>query len=128
MLNLVWHIITNIIGLWLATLIVAGIKIEVIPGLSGIFGIQFTETWQVLALIGSVLGLINFFIRPILDTITLPLKILTLGLFSLFINMIIVWVLDVIFPELTIVGMIPLFWTVIILWLINLFLGAYKKT
>lgn len=128
MLNLVWHIITNIIGLWLATLIVAGIKIEVIPGLSGIFGIQFTETWQVLALIGSVLGLINFFIRPILDTITLPLKILTLGLFSLFINMIIVWVLDVIFPELTIVGIIPLFWTVIILWLINLFLGAYKKT
>jgi len=55
------------------------------------------------------------------------LRILTLGLFGLIINMAIVWVVDVLFPELTIPGLIPLFWTTIIIWLTNLFLGALIK-
>ncbi len=125
--RLILQIIASVISFWLATRIVPGVEINIIPNVSGIFGIQFTAIWQILILIGSVLGLINFFIKPILKTITLPLRILTLGLFGLIINMAIVWVVDVLFPELTIPGLIPLFWTTIIIWLTNLFLGALIK-
>lgn len=126
--RLILHIIAGIIGLWIAVEIIAGVKINIIPNISGIFGIQFTAWWQVLILIGSILGLINFFLKPILSAITLPLRILTLGLFGLVINMAIIWIVDIFFPELTITGLIPLFWTAIIFWLANIFLGVYKKT
>ncbi|MBZ1345355.1 MAG: phage holin family protein, partial [Candidatus Nealsonbacteria bacterium] len=79
--------------------------------------------WQSLLLAGLVLGLINFFIKPILKLITLPLRILTLGLFGLIINMAIIWMIDVLFPELIIQGIIPLFWTTLIVWTINFLLG-----
>ena len=123
--RLILHIIAGIISFWIAFKIVPGVEIDIIPGVSGIFGIQFTAFWQVLILIGSVLGLINFFIKPILNAITLPLKILTLGLFGLIINMVIIWIVDILFPELLIVGLIPLFWTAIIVWLTSFILGAY---
>jgi len=126
--RLILHIIAGIISLWIAVKFIAGIEINIIPGISGIFGIQFTDWWQVMVLIGSILGLINFFLKPILNTITLPLRILTLGLFGLVVNMIIVWIVDILFPELIIIGIIPLFWIAIIFWLTNIFLGVYKKT
>jgi putative membrane protein len=126
--RLILHIVIGIISLWIATLIVPGVKIEIIPNVSAIFGIQLTAFWQVLILIGFVLSLINFFIKPILNTITLPLRILTLGLFSLIINIIIIWILDILFLELIILGLIPLFWTAIIVWLTYFILGRiYKK-
>ena len=125
--RLILHVIAGIISFWIAITIVPNVEINIIPGVSGIFGIQFTAFWQVLILIGSVLGLINFFIKPILNAITLPLKILTLGLFGLIINMVIIWIVDILFPELLIVGLIPLFWTAIIVWLTSFILGAYRK-
>lgn len=126
--RLILHIIAGIISLWIAVKFIAGIEINIIPGISGIFGIQFTDWWQVMVLIGSILGLMNFFLKPILNTITLPLRILTLGLFGLVVNMIIIWIVDILFPELIIIGIIPLFWIAIIFWLTNIFLGVYKKT
>ena len=96
------------------------------PGKSIFFGIALTQNWQILILVGTILGLINFFIKPILDKITLPLKILTLGLFSLILNMLIIWFLDILFLEFEISGLIPLFWTTIIIWLISFLLGLKK--
>lgn len=119
--RLFWHIIVAILGIFLATQFVKGVSLHVIPGQSIYFGIKFTQDWQILIFIGIILGLINFFIKPILNLITLPLRILTLGLFSLILNMLIIWILDVFFPELKILGLIPLFWTTIIIWFLNLF-------
>ena len=127
MARLILHIVVGIISFWIAFKIVPGVEISIIPNVSGIFEIQFTAFWQILILIGSVLGLLNFFIKPILNAITLPLKILTLGLFGLIINMVIIWIVDILFPELLIVGLIPLFWTAIIVWLTSFILGAYRK-
>lgn len=119
--KLFWKILTGILALFLAEKFVPGVSISVIPGKSIYFGINFTQDWQILLFIGTILGLINFFIKPILDKITLPLKILTFGLFSLILNMLIIWVLDVLFLELEILGFWPLFWTALIVGLINLF-------
>jgi len=84
--------------------------------------VEFIGNWQTLVLAGAILGLINFFIKPILKVITLPLRILTFGLFGLVINMLMVWLVDVIFPELIIPGLIPLFWTSLIVWGISFIL------
>jgi len=44
------------------------------------------DRWQTTFVASLVLGLLNIFIRPVLIVLTLPVNILTLGLFTLFIN------------------------------------------
>lgn len=104
-------IIASIVGLFSATLIAPNVWIE-------------GTTWQfvkTLVFAGIVLGLINFFIKPVIKAVTFPLRFITLGLFGLVINMALIWVVDVIFtPELTIKGLVSLFWTGILVWGTNL--------
>jgi len=121
--RLIWSILAGILAIFLATRFVPGVSLEIIPGESVYWGVVFTQRWQILVLVGTILGLINFFVKPILDKITLPLKILTLGVFSLILNMAIIWILDVLFLEFQILGIIPLFWTTMLVWGINLLLG-----
>lgn len=111
MMNFIWNIIAGILGLFLA--------VKFVPG------VEFAGETQYLLLTGCILGLINFFIKPILKVITLPLKILTFGLFGLVLNMLIIWTIDVLFPELVIQGIVPLFWTTLICWGISFLLGLY---
>ena len=124
--NLIWRIIAGTLAIFLAARFVPGVTISIIPGESVFLGIALTEEWQVILVIGVILGLINFFIKPILDKLTIPIKILTLGLFSLILNMAIIWFLDVVFKELQISGIIPLFFTTLIVWITNLILGFSK--
>jgi len=49
-------------------------------------GIAFTGEWWKMILIGVVFGVVNSIIKPLLTLFTLPLIILTLGLFTLIIN------------------------------------------
>ena len=124
--SLILQIIAGILGFFLATKFVPGVSLQILPGQSSLFGIEFTASWQILLLIGFALGLINFFIKPILKMITLPLRILTFGLFSLVINVGIIWTVDILFPELVISGIIPLFWTTVIVLGVSLLLGLVK--
>jgi len=103
MRNLFLKIASGILGLWLASQFVPGVSFT-------------TDSWKILLFAGFILGLINFFIKPILKFITLPLRILTLGLFSLIINIAIIWLVDIFFIELIITGIMPLFWTSLIIW------------
>ena len=59
------------IGLWVATRLVSGIRID--------------DPWT-LVLAGLLLGVVNAIVRPIAIVLTLPLTILSLGLFLLVIN------------------------------------------
>ncbi len=105
--------IAGILSLWLAT--------KFVPG------VQFVGTIKYLLVAGALLGAVNFFIKPVLNTITLPLRIITLGISGLIINMLMIWALDILFPELIIKGIIPLFWTTALMWLTTFFLGLSKK-
>ena len=104
--ELILQIIVGTAAIWLATQLITGV--------------EFTGPPKTLLFAGLILGLINSFIKPILNIITLPLRIITFGLFSLVINMGIVWLIDVFFQELEIAGLYPLFWTTIIVWALNL--------
>lgn len=108
----------GIVGLLLAKFLVPGF--EVVGELS--------KSLQILLLAGVVLGLINFFIKPVINLITLPLRWLTFGLFGLAVNLLIVWLIDVIFsPELSIQGFKPLFLTTLLVWLASFFVPKGKK-
>ena len=112
MKQFLWQIIVGILGLYLAILLIPGVAI------SG--GAELTpQGVKTLFLAGAVLGLINFFIKPIVKIITFPLRLLTFGLFGLVINMAMVWIVDIIFPELVIANLSAIFWTSLIIWLLS---------
>jgi putative membrane protein len=62
-----------------------------------------------------VLGLINAIIRPIAVVLTLPVNVLTLGLFSLVINALMFWLAGSIVKGFYVDGFWPAFWGSIIM-------------
>ena len=70
----IWFV--TAIGLWFTTKIVPGVYFKGSGGL-----------WTA----ALVLGLINAFIRPAIVAFTLPLTVLTFGLFALVINAFMIW-------------------------------------
>ena len=71
MVGFVFRAALSVIGLWIATRWVGGIRID---------------DARTLLLAGVVLGVVNAIVRPILVILTFPLTILTLGLFLLVVN------------------------------------------
>jgi putative membrane protein len=64
---------------WFLTAVSLGVAAWVLPGLH-------VTSWPALAVAALVLGFVNAIVRPILLIITLPLTVLTLGLFYLVVN------------------------------------------
>ncbi len=78
----------------------------------------FEVTGFYAALIAAlVLGLINAIIRPLLFVLTLPVTIITLGLFALVINGLMVWFMSSIVKGIVLDGFIPAVLVSIVLWL-----------
>jgi putative membrane protein len=72
MRHLILRWIILAVAIWLTAWFLPGVEVR--DGMTG------------LALVALVFGLVNAFIRPILTILTCPLIILTLGLFTLVIN------------------------------------------
>ena len=111
----------------MGTRFVPGVNLEFIPGQSSFLGFVFAAEWQILVLVGGVLGVVNFFIKPILKIVTLPLRVLTFGLFGLVINMLMIWLVDIFFLEFTIQGVVPLFWLTLVVWALSFLFGLYSS-
>jgi len=67
----------------------------------------------------AVLGVANAILKPILAILTLPLILITLGLFYLLINIAMVWLAEVITPDFVINGFWAYVGTVIVVWVVN---------
>ena len=76
---------------------------------------------------GIFLGLLNAIIRPVLKTITLPIIILTLGLFVFFIDALLLWAVDYIFDYVVIQDVWALIWATVTIWIVNLFVSKTTK-
>jgi putative membrane protein len=87
------------VGLWLATLWVGGVRID-------------SPTTLVLA--GILLGIVNSVIRPIAIVLTLPMTLVTLGLFLLVINAGMVALVAWMLPGMHLAGFGSAFWTSVI--------------
>ena len=53
-------------------------------------------------IVALVLGILNAFIKPVLIILTLPINILTLGLFTFVINAFLIWVAGQVVPGFTV--------------------------
>lgn len=84
---------------WLISTIAILIAAYIVPGV--------TVTLMGAIIAAVVLGALNLFIRPILVVLTFPITVITLGLFSLVINALLVMLAAVIVPGFAIIG----FWT-----------------
>lgn len=109
------HLIGGVLSLWLAVWLVPGVTVAIYPD-SGIFGFAITAHWEILLFMGVILGLLTFFAKPIINAISLPLRLITLGLSSILVNGLLVWVLDQAFKELSITLWLPLLYTALIVW------------
>jgi len=90
-------------------------------------GFIFKGDLLTLIIAGLVLGLINVFIRPVLRLISTPLIIFSLGLFIVIINIILLWILEYLIPDLTITGFWNYFWGVLIISMVNIVFGTRKR-
>lgn len=87
---------------WLIAALAIGISAYIVPG------VTLTLVGALIAAV--VLGALNLFIRPILIVLTLPINIITLGLFSLVINAFLVLMVAYVVPGFS----IPDFWTALL--------------
>jgi len=92
------------IGLWVATMWVPGVHVTSVG---------------TLLLAGIVLGLVNAVVRPIAFILTLPITILTLGLFLLVLNALMVSLVAWMIPGFHVDGFKSAFLTAIIVWLVG---------
>ena len=70
-------------------------------------GIAFKGDLLTLVVAGAILGLFNLIVRPLAMLLSLPLLILTLGLFYFILNAILLWVASAIIPGYSIAGFLP---------------------
>jgi putative membrane protein len=127
MKRLTFQIIAGALGIWLSAHFISNVEIRTIPGYSEFFGIEISSDWQIIVLIGIVIGIINSFLKPILKFITTPIRILTFGIASVLLNMFLIWIVDILFLELTIKGIIPLFWTTVFVWISSISVLSFCK-
>jgi putative membrane protein len=77
------RVIINAVAIWLATYLLSGLEV--------IGGDDTATTVLVFLVVALVFGLVNAFVKPIVKLLSLPLYILTLGLFTLIVNAAMLW-------------------------------------
>ena len=76
-------------------------------------------------IVSVVYGLVNTFIRPILKLLTLPISIITLGLFGIVINAFLTWLVVLIVPGFGINGFLNYFIFTIVLSILTTIIGWF---
>lgn len=80
-MSLIWRALINAVAIFIAALVIPDISWGNVD-----YGMGDTGRYLSLALTGLVLGLVNAIIKPILVMVSMPITCLTLGLFILVIN------------------------------------------
>lgn len=114
MKGLLRGIVVNSFALWLTSQLVTGLKIN-----GGLDVVLFA---------GLTLTLMNFLVRPILNLLTLPLNLLTMGFFSWIINVAIVYLLTVFVSQIIITSYIFPGFRIDGLSITSLHLGSFQTT
>jgi len=100
---------------WIITALAIGIAAMLIPGVEvDLLGA---------IILAVVLALINVFIKPIINLLTLPLNVVTLGIFSLIVNALLIMLAAMIVPGFSVDGFWPAFFFAILLALISALFG-----
>ena len=90
-MKLILRILINAAALWVTAAVHPGISFS---------GAIFPD----LLVVAIVFGLVNALIRPLVKLLTLPITVVTLGLFTLVINALMLWLTAWISPNFTVEG------------------------
>ena len=89
MKHLVRVFLFSVFALWLTS--------EVMPG------ITITGSWQTILFAGFILSLLLLIVAPILKILFIPINLLTFGLLSWFVNVIVIYLLTLVVPEIQVI-------------------------
>lgn len=120
-MGILLRLAVSAISLWIATLLVSGIRLT---------DTSFTTAWfGTLLLVTAIFGVVNAVLRPIIKTVGCAFYVLTLGLIALVVNGALLWLTSWIAGELGIGFEVANFWPSAVLgaliigvvsWLLNL--------
>src|SRR3954471_24723681 len=114
-MNFLLRLVVNAAALWVATRIVPGVSYE-----GGAF--------PFLA-VALIFGLVNATIRPITNLLTCPLILLTLGLFALIVNGLMLWLTSSVAGSLglgfRVAGFWPAFWGALVVSIVSTLLSRF---
>jgi putative membrane protein len=107
------HTILRVLG----TAVAVVITVNVVPGLA------ITGSWMTILIVAVVWSVIVTVIKPVLSILTLPITLITFGLFSLIVNALLFWLMAAIVPGFMVAGFLPALFGAIVLsvltWLIH---------
>lgn len=86
---------------YLGTVAAVYLTVSIVPGISVSGG------WITILLVALLWSVITMVIRPVLRILTLPLTILTIGLFSFILNALLFWAMTLIIPGFVVAGFVP---------------------
>jgi putative membrane protein len=108
------------LALWVATLIVPGVELE---------GSTFTDRLGTLLLVAIIIGVVNAIAKPIAALFSLPLIVLTLGLFLLVLNALMLlltnWIAGLFDLPFDVDGFWAAFWGAIVISLVTFVVGLF---
>lgn len=111
------RLVINAIALWIAIRLVPGITYE--GDVVGLLGLAL------------IFGIVNAVIRPLISILTCPLIVLTLGLFTLVINGLMLWLAGAIGGSLginvNVAGFWPAFWGGIVVGIVSIVLSLFIR-
>jgi putative membrane protein len=111
------RLLINAAALWVAT--------DVVPG------IAYQGRWTSLLVVALVFGVLNASVRPLLKVLTFPLLILSLGLFTLVINALMLWltgwVSDWLALGFHVAGFWAAFWGGLVVSIVSLLLSIFVR-
>lgn len=113
LLKILSGVIINAIAIYAAVQLVDGISLKI--------------TFVNLVLAGLLLGIINTFIKPVLTLLSLPFVLLTFGLFTIIINVALLFLMAYLIPSFEIAGFWDGLFGVIIISLVNYILSTFTK-
>jgi putative membrane protein len=100
----------NALALWAAARIVGNVDLS--------------HSWWTVILAALVLTLLNYYVKPAIKLLALPLVIVTLGIALFFISMLMLWLTSALVSGFQIDGFWPLVKATIIVWIVNLIVEA----
>lgn len=111
-MKLLIKLLLNIFTLWIVSYLVPGFEFE---------------STQALIVTAVVIGIVNTFIKPVLQIIFIPISIITFGVTAFLINVVLLWGISYVVPGFEIVN----FWTAVIssvlLSVVSLFLNKLSQ-
>src|SRR3989344_2310383 len=98
---------------FLGTAAAVFLTVSIVPG------VEVGGGWVTILLVALVWSVITLIIRPVLSLLTLPVTIITFGLFAFILNALLFWAMTLVVPGFVVTGFLPALLGVVVLSVFN---------